>query len=141
MSISDIKKFFIQTFITDDLEDITPCTYNYTPSSELSQKRPRIDKNEVNLTANSKSPSISTDYFQEKCDFNNKNLVKKSSEVEKKLSTKFIGNFHNDGITGDFDGTSYPHSRQMMTVIILTSKCNTKNDLQLAKNFKYTLLF
>ncbi|XP_008210070.1 Bloom syndrome protein homolog [Nasonia vitripennis] len=101
---------------TFDLEFTTPCKYSHTPSSDLSQNRPRIDRNEIDVIANPTSPSISTDYSQVKSDFSNKSLIPKTkSEVENKPATKFIGNIRNDGLTGDFDGTSYPHSRQMMS--------------------------
>ena len=48
--------------------------------------------------------------------FNKPKTSNSSSTVCSDGLGNFIGDFRNDGATGDFDSRNYPHSREMMNV-------------------------
>lgn len=79
---------------------------------------PNLDKNKINMIS---EPEY--DYAQSGCNTNPQKCSQSStnSKTESKPNTndvvaQFMGNFKNDGISGEFDSNKYPHSREMMNV-------------------------
>ncbi|XP_014208205.1 Bloom syndrome protein homolog [Copidosoma floridanum] len=87
--------------------------FKYDPKSQgmersLTQQLcdlPEINKDELNMVTSSQT---------NKYPLENSNSRNTSSAYSGKA--KFIGDFQNDGESGDFDGFNYPHSREMMSV-------------------------
>lgn len=79
---------------------------------------PDLDKNKINMI-----PEPEYDYTQSSCNTNSQKFSQNSttSKTESKSNSnnvvaQFIGDFKNDGISGEFDSMKYPHSREMMNV-------------------------
>lgn len=68
---------------------------------------PDLDKDELNM--------VSSPYKLQLC--SQKSIASKSeTNSNSQKSGQFIGDFHNDGVSGDFDSITYSHSREMMNV-------------------------
>ncbi|XP_008211497.1 Bloom syndrome protein homolog isoform X1 [Nasonia vitripennis] len=79
---------------------------------------PDIDKNKINMIS---EPDYG--YVQSNCNTSSQKFSQNStnSKTESKSNSndvvaQFIGNFKNDGVSGEFDSMKYPHSREMMNV-------------------------
>lgn len=75
---------------------------------------PEINKDELNIVTCSQ---FSTSSWNKSKSTQESNRSKNDYVDVKPI---FVGGFQNDGESGDFDGTLYPHSRQMINVCIKT---------------------
>ncbi|KAG7204709.1 hypothetical protein KM043_005123 [Ampulex compressa] len=82
-------------------------------TQELEQFPQLSDDCNVNFKSNEKSNKTMSSQNKIMCNGDIENSKPGTSSPKK---TIFIGNYKNDGISGEFDGLSYPHSREMLKV-------------------------
>lgn len=58
----------------------------------------------------------SVDWSQSNTAQNKKHVDKTKFEKDSVEYVKFTGNYQNDGVSGEFDSLTYPHSQEMLKV-------------------------
>jgi hypothetical protein len=71
---------------------------------------PDLDKEKLNMITLSPDKKVQMHYQ------NTHSLKSEHNSSDNQSDARFIGDFKNDGITGNFDSLEYPHSRDMMNV-------------------------